>query len=211
MTSTIQVTQPPQRSEQFGGLKVASKPQHLQDPHESDLVILTAGTNKPIKADKKQSFGDCTTQEDVDLFDRLLANTSRAHPTVNQYSLDRGSKKITESLDFEVVVHSFIGTAGGGTNTSLQTLGKRTTIIVPAKGLKPEKRKVTIVWQVDKENLAEKYNIDNPIEYEASERMSSQERFGLSEGELNRRRVIARLEELDPNKFDRLLAFAETL
>tara|TARA_R110001592_G_scaffold48168_6_gene151991 strand:+ start:5793 stop:6371 length:579 start_codon:yes stop_codon:yes gene_type:complete len=192
-------------------MQTADKPIYLTEQEErenNDLQILSVKPNAPKES--KSIFVKGTSESDVALFDRLENNIHRADIQRTSTLLPNGkTTRVEEHLDFEVKMVAQLTTKTSDFTTK-KHFGKRITITSPATTFKKAKVKIEILWNVDITDL-DKYDIDNKITYPEKRKPTKAERLGLSESELNRKRLESAFDDLSDAQLVKFLSMLSAL
>jgi len=191
-------------------MQTQDKPIYMQGQKDrnSDLQILSIKPNKAKESNGMYVKG--TTEDDVELFDRLVSNIHRADVQTTTTTLTNGrTKRIEEHLDFEVKMVAALTTETSD-QTTKKHFGRRITIVSPKALLKRKKIKIEVLWNIDINDI-EKYDIDNKIKLIEQRKKSHAEKLGISQSELNNHKLLSKMDDLDDVQMERLLEFMGNL
>lgn len=187
------------------GINVMQKPE-LTEAQQAEKNMPRIGiapkSDKPEKSPsrfgKKVKLINGTTQEDIDLFNRLMANDSRCEPSYTKSAVgsDGTSSKTQIVIEFK----------SGKYGSRNQSTARR-TIIKNRFGKKTD----SVIWFVAVPTIME-WELDDPIESKPSPvKLKHHEKLGIDEEELARRKFAAKIEDLPADKLEKLFELIESL
>lgn len=200
-----------------------------QDPNTLEPTDTMQVMSVNTKKKKELKLVNGTTKEDIELFNRLLKNRGRCSPQniPSKAGVNNATDVLETLIDFEMQPQYAISN-GQESKTAFQYIGKR--IIKTKKSnnpLMPEKKTTEIIWNIQPSEFMQ-WDIDNSINLPERKVVKKEpwEEIGVTEGEYNRRKLEARLEDIqrvnpdaitslldlvNTGKLDKLIKLAESL